>query len=248
MTKSEDPPAAPARANKGGRKLQPGNVSRVRETGRLAGKRGGMFTPIVDPAGRAAARAIYEATPGMTLAALSKELGVTVKVLAEWKGADDWKACARSIPNLSGRAGQLANQFKVSMSELGKPLSDEVAAAEVSKELAVQHAVDIRAAVLDRHRKEWSAPRKLAYDAISLSSKGDIAGGFERAKMAKITAETLQIIQVGECRAFGLNHDSRGQDGGTVVLIERETSPLIEHGALPDMGRSGEVSDDGEVF
>ena len=224
----------------------------AKKPGRYA-NRGGRYVPVRDNPARAAARAIYEGTPGMTIARLEEELGhkVAQGTLRRWKSEETWVPAARTVPDLAGRAGQLANTFKVKMAELGKPLSDEVAAAEVSKALSEEHAVNIRAAVLDRHRKEWAAPRKIAYDAIQKSGRGDVAGAFEMAKLAKITAETLQIVQVGECRAFGLNEASRSQDGGTVVLIEREQTPAVGHeaGPLPEIDvNPGQVSDDGEVF
>ena len=192
--------------------------------------RGGKNQPIIAPDARAAARAIYEATPGATCALVFDQLGgrVPESTLRRWKSEDGWKSVARTVSDLPARAAALANTFKVRMSELGKPLSDEVAAQEVSRDVSVQHAVDIRAGILDRHRKEWSAPRKLAYDAIQLSNKGDQTGAFERAKLAKITAETLQIVQVGECRAFGLNEAARGADGGTVVVIDRQSGAATE--------------------
>lgn len=178
--------------------------------------RGGMYTPTQERAeNRAAARAMYESRPGTTIAAVAEEIGLPEGTLRRWKMEDQWRPAHKTMPDLAGRAGQLANTFKVRMSELGKPLSDEVAAAEVAKEVANQEAVDVRAAVLDRHRKEWSAPRKLIYEAVQ---KRD----FELAKLAKIAGETLQIVQVGECRAFGLDHQARGAGGGTVILVERD--------------------------
>ena len=109
----------------------------------------------------------------------------------------------------------------------------------------------IRAGVLDRHRREWSAPRGLAYKALKMGQEGKVLEAFELAKLAKITSETLQIVQVGECRAFGLDHTSRGQDGGTVVTIEREGKALPRlAGDIPVPGEelpAGEILDDGEV-
>ncbi len=134
------------------------------------------------------------------------------------------------------------------MSELGKPLSDEVAAAEVAREVSVQHGVEVRAAVLDRHRKEWAAPRKLAYEAIQKATS-DPAGAYERAKLAKLTAETLQIVQVGECRAFGLNEAARGADGGTVVVVQREDATPAEPGSVESLPPVDPVDGiDGETF
>ncbi|MBP6801673.1 MAG: hypothetical protein KA128_11105 [Zoogloea sp.] len=171
---------------------------------------------------------------------------VPESTIRRWKAADGWKSVARTVSDLPARAAALANTFKVRMSELGKPLSDEVAAQEASRDVSVQHAVDIRAGVLDRHRKEWSAPRKLAYDAIQLSNQGKQTDAFERAKLAKITAETLQIVQVGECRAFGLNEAARGADGGTVVVIDRQggTTTEVQTGG-PDVVAAAHAGADG---
>lgn len=119
------------------------------------------------------------------------------------------------------------------MSELGRPLDDQTAAAEASRELAEDLAVDIRAQVLDRHRKEWSAPRKIAYEAIQQGQRGDVPGAFERAKLAKITSETLTLIQAGECRAYGINHDARSADARTVVVVERNAEPDQETPQVP---------------
>lgn len=204
--------------------------------------RGGKYAPLHDNPAKAAARALYEATPGSSCKIVAEKMGIPEGTIRRWKSEENWRPVARTLPNLAGLAGQLANTFKLKMSELGKPLSNEVAASEVSKELSVKHAVDIRAGILDRHRKEWSAPRRLIYEAVQ---KRD----FDLAKLAKITSETLQIVQVGECRAFGLDMASRSQDGGTVVLIERDEAPLIEGavGPVPD-GPTGDISDDGEVF
>lgn len=218
-----------ATPKRGGYRQRADGQPRVNAT-KVTANRGGVYQPIKAPDARAAARAIYEATPGATCGLVHRELGgkVPESTIRRWKAEDGWKSVARTVSDLPARAAALANSFKVRMSELGKPLSDEVAAQEASRDVSVQHAVDIRAGVLDRHRKEWSAPRKLAYDAIQLSNKGDQTGAFERAKLAKITAETLQIVQVGECRAFGLNEAARGADGGTVVVIDRQSGATTE--------------------
>lgn len=208
--------------------------------------RGGMYVKTVEKVEqRAAARALYESRPGQTITAVAEETGIPEGTLRRWKAEDKWQPAHKTMPDLAGRAGQLANTFKVKMSELGKPLSDEVAAAEVAKEVSNQEAIDVRAGVLDRHRKEWGAPRKLIYEAVQ---KRD----FELAKLAKITSETLQIVQVGECRAFGLDHAARGGTGGTVVVVEREALPEPQEQAaqLPPAEGQSETStgDAGEEF
>ena len=168
----------------------------------------------------AAARALFEGVPGTTIDSVAAEVGVTPYWIRVWKRRGSWSKRVSASPQVSARAGALADTFKVRMSELGKPLDDSVAAQEAAREVAEGHAVRVRAEVLDRHRKEWSAPRKIAYEAMQEGAKGDVAGAFERAKLAKITAETLTLIQAGECRAFGITPEAKGADT-TVVVVER---------------------------
>lgn len=191
---------------------------------------------------RAAARALFEGQPGATIDTVAAEVGVEPKLIRAWKAEGKWVVATKAAAGLSARAAELANNFKVRMSQIGTPLSDEVAAAEAAREVGQEFAVDIRAEVLSRHRKEWAAPRKVAYEALQQAGKGDVAGAFERAKLAKITAETLTLVQVGECRAFGLNHDARAGDGQTVVVVERGA-------AAPAVAPSPEAgTDDGGEF
>lgn len=191
---------------------------------------------------RAAARALFEGQPGATIDTVAAEVGVEPKLIRAWKADGKWVVATKAAAGLSARAAELANNFKVRMSQIGTPLSDEVAAAEAAREVGQEFAVDVRAEVLSRHRKEWAAPRKVAYEALQQAGKGDVAGAFERAKLAKITAETLTLVQVGECRAFGLNHDARAGDGQTVVVVERGA-------AAPAVAPSPETgTDDGGEF
>lgn len=191
---------------------------------------------------RAAARALFEGQPGATIDTVAAEVGVEPKLIRAWKAEGKWVVATKAAAGLSARAAELANNFKVRMSQIGTPLSDEVAAAEAAREVGQEFAVDVRAEVLSRHRKEWAAPRKVAYEALRQAGKGDVAGAFERAKLAKITAETLTLVQVGECRAFGLNHDARAGDGQTVVVVERGA-------AAPAVAPSPETgTDDGGEF
>lgn len=86
---------------------------------------------------------------------------------------------------------------------------------------ALLNQVEIRAQVIEKHRREWVAARQLSYEAI----KGR---DFERAKLAKITAETIAIIQKSERVAYGLDiPDDAGARAGaqTTVVIEREALP-----------------------
>jgi len=90
--------------------------------------------------------------------------------------------------------------------------ADERANAEAEKkagdaeyaERAFERASDERAGVIARHRSEWGAVRSLVDEALA-GRADDPVGAFNRAKLAKISAETLALKQVGERRAWGLD-------------------------------------------
>lgn len=69
-----------------------------------------------------------------------------------------------------------------------------------------------RAEVLARHRQESNAVRSIAYDAIRRKDG-------MMAKVAKINAETLQLIQAMERKAWGL--DKAESSGTQVIVIDR---------------------------
>lgn len=177
----------------------------------------------------AAARAIFEGKPYSNEVSAAAEAGVDAYWVRRWKREQGWKKASVTVKGLSSMAVAAANKFKVKMSEIGRPLDDETAAQEAAKEAATEFAVDVRAGVVERHRREWSAPRKIIYEAIQQAGKGDVTGAFERAKLGKIASETLSLIQSGECRAYGISFDARAGDGQTVVVVERGgAGPMID--------------------
>lgn len=186
-----------------------------------AQQRGGRYAPVEDaPGHRAAARALYEARPGVTIDQIASEMGLRPATIRQWKHRDAaagaaWKPASIRLPMLGGTAGELANRFEMRMSELGKPLDDEVAAREVALEIANQHAIDIRAQVIDRHRKEWSDPRNIAYEAMTERN-------LDKARLAKLAAEALDLVQRGERRSFGIDAAASGADAeGMLVVVDR---------------------------
>jgi len=187
-------------------------------------ERGGRYAKTeFGPEHRAAARAIFESKPGVTCNEIAHEMGVHEGTLRRWKSdaakaGHPWRAAKHMPPALSGRAGELANSFKVRATELGPEVSAEQEHA-IAEEVAEMNAIQVRAEVLRRHRVEWSAPRKIAYEAMKEES-------LDKARLAKVMAETITMIQAGETRAYGLDRASRGGDAeGTVVVIERQAAP-----------------------
>jgi hypothetical protein len=59
-----------------------------------------------------------------------------------------------------------------------------------------ERAVDLRAEILDRHRRAVTIARALSAAAVKTRD-------CERAKLAKITIETMKLVQEGERRAWG---------------------------------------------
>lgn len=68
----------------------------------------------------------------------------------------------------------------------------------VPSPLAEAVAIEARAAVVDRHRREWGAVRNRLYQGLQQNK-------FDRLKEAKISAETMSIMQAGERKAWGLD-------------------------------------------
>lgn len=87
---------------------------------------------------------------------------------------------------------------------------------------ANERASELRAQVALRHRKEWGIPRSLLNEAIK-------ARDLERAKLSKLTAETLKLCQDGERKAWGMDEpeaNDSGDSGVVTVVIRREEKAL----------------------
>ena len=91
---------------------------------------------------------------------------------------------------------------------------------------AEEIAVDLRTELLGRHRKEWDEVRRLFYRSVK---EAENSFGFETAKFAKISAETIELIQRGETRAWGLD--------GLLIdfsrMSEKELEAVVKYGRLP---------------
>ena len=79
------------------------------------------------------------------------------------------------------------------------------------KAAAIAFAADEKVAVIIRHREEWETQRALVTTAIE---KND----FDKAKLAKITAETLKIRQEAERKAWGIRDVDAQPDGGALTV------------------------------
>lgn len=191
------------------------------------------------------ARLVYEGTHGMTTAVLSKISGFAKAVLRRQSRAEDWTKVVNKGQTPEAEAAQA--RLEAYQQEMAESAEKLAAAADLSRDpadeamphepgtqpdeviagppveiqtaaQAVAEAEQIREAVLERHRKEWSAPRGLSAEALRLRDREPMKA-FERAKLAKITAETLKLIQDGERQALGL--DTADNPKGHVVVVER---------------------------
>jgi predicted transcriptional regulator len=186
--------------------------------------RGGIYAKIRTPEGaKAAARALYESRPGATIDEVAKEIGAPASTIRNWKADDSragmpWKPAPLRTPQLSGRAAEIANSHAMRLAELGPAAADEQVQREAEIATSDLVAADLRARVVQRHRVEWSGPRKLIYEAAKTND-------YDKARLGKVMAETLTMVQAGERRSWGLNSEAFSPDP-TIVVIERSAGPV----------------------
>lgn len=167
------------------------------------------------------ARLVYEGTHGITMHELAEVTGIPKRVLANQSRAEGWAKQVKS--GQTEAAAAAVNRFAewkalvAQASKAGTLATDDSPAAELARPMVE----DALAALLERHRKEWSACRALAAEAVRIRDS-DPVKSFERAKLAKILTEQMDIMQKGERRAWGVeDHDA---PKGSVVVIERSAN------------------------
>lgn len=159
---------------------------------------------------KAAAKALWEGDPNITKQQVAEEVGVPHRAIERWSHAEGW---AKRKADMSERAHAAADNYKGKLSELGPEITTEQQ-KQAETDAAEETAVQLRAQVLERHRKEWSISRVLVSEAVKARS-------FDKAKLAKITSETLKIVQDAERKAWGIDSGPDGNQKVTVV-IERD--------------------------
>jgi hypothetical protein len=168
-----------------------------------------MLKPEEAAKARTAARLRYESTPA-TLKEVAKELGLSRRSIERWSSQDGgWKKV--SGQHIAGKAQELADRHRLAVEALGRDASPKRQQQAV-QELTEDEAAAERAALLVRHRREWQLPRALMAEAVRERST-------DKAKMAKVIAETTSITQKGERLAWGLDTDAGTK---VQVIIERE--------------------------
>lgn len=164
-----------------------------------------------------AARILYEGTRGMSLADLSVQTDIPLRLLKQRSRDDGWRKRQETANGgQTADAEAVAEAFKTAPPP--ETTTDKAVVVETANHVGAPMPSVIDE-VLERHRREWAAPRGLSAEALRLRESNP-SKAFERAKMAKITAETLKLVQDGERKAYGID---AGVDlpAGSVVVIER---------------------------
>lgn len=125
-------------------------------------------------------RAEYEA--GSSMGELSRLNGVSKAAISKHARAEGW------IQDVSGAVNRLT----------AAKVNGIVNAVNPQKKAeAIDRAAEQKAAVIRRHKEEWDRHKAIMDAALA-------EGDFDRAKLAKITAETINIRQAGERKAWGI--------------------------------------------
>ena len=153
-------------------------------------------------------RAEYEA--GASQSDLARRHGVSRKAIQNHITTESW------MQDISGSIDRLT-EAKV---------AGVVAGCDPKKKAeALDNAAQAKAEVIQRHREEWNEHKRHITAALA-------EGDFEKAKLAKITAETLKIRQEGERKAWGLP-EAETRDGTALQLPNLNISFLPETGGRP---------------
>lgn len=140
-------------------------------------------------------RAEYEA--GATMGDLSRRHGVGKPAISKRASAEGW------VQDVSGAVDRLA-EAKVN------GIVDTVTPQKKAE--AVDRAAEAKADVIRRHKAEWDRHKVIMDEALQNLD-------FDRAKLAKITAETLKIRQDGERRAWGITDKTEAEVSGGLHVV-----------------------------
>ena len=157
-------------------------------------------------------RAVWEGDPTLTFKAISLKLGgkPTKQAIGQRAKREGWTRVDPSQPEIRKAIEKRADEKSAKRAKSAPvaevlPPEEPPAPAGAPSPLAVDHSIEARAGLLDRHRKEWQIPRNRIYQASQ--EVQDRAKAFAMMKEGKIMAEALSIIQSGERKAWGLDGD-----------------------------------------
>lgn len=131
-----------------------------------------------------------------------REAGASFRDLAAKHGVSDAAICKRAKAEGWGDGQDVGETVRRKAIEKVSGVVND--ANPKKKAEAIDAAADETAAVVRRHRQEWLQVVKLRQEALQ-DRAADAKEAFDRAKLAKITAEMTAIQQAGERKAWGLD-------------------------------------------
>ncbi|EJA9197181.1 hypothetical protein FXI35_004929 [Escherichia coli] len=159
---------------------------------------------------RAACRLMYETTP-LTIDEVAKEVGLSSRTVKRYSTADGgWRKLA--APGLSKRAHEAADKVAASVENLSPDATIE-RKREALAATAENVAIDERAKLLAKHRRQWGIVDGLVAEAVR-------SRDLNAAKLADTVCRTIANKQKGERVSWGL--EAGEGDQKVTVVIERE--------------------------
>ncbi|HBZ7476293.1 TPA: hypothetical protein MM026_005197 [Klebsiella pneumoniae] len=159
---------------------------------------------------RAACRLMYETTP-LTIDEVAKEVGLSSRTVKRYSTADGgWRKLA--APGLSKRAHEAADKVAASVENLSPDATIE-RRREALAATAENVAIDERAKLLAKHRRQWGIVDGLVAEAVR-------SRDLNAAKLADTVCRTIANKQKGERVSWGL--EAGEGDQKITVVVERE--------------------------
>ncbi|HGT5715885.1 TPA: hypothetical protein ACM38O_004840 [Escherichia coli] len=159
---------------------------------------------------RAACRLMYETTP-LTLAEVAKEVGLSARTVKRYSTADGgWRKMVS--PGLSRRAHEAADKVAEAVENLPADATIE-RKREALAATAENVAIDERAQLLAKHRRQWGIVDGLVAEAVR-------SRDLNAAKLADTVCRTIANKQKGERVSWGL--EAGEGDQKITVVVERE--------------------------
>ncbi len=168
------------------------------------------------------ARIVFEETHGITLTELAELTGIPRRMLVSQRKAEDWRKNIKE--GQSEAAAAAVERFKEWNSAVAKLEQAQAAAVdsdETGKPLVTPLLENALHELIERHKREWAVMRQITYEAVQERTRNPVKAN-ERARLGKLLSETLDIIQKGERRAWGLENGDDPTKKPSVVVIERD--------------------------
>jgi hypothetical protein len=159
----------------------------------------------------AAIRIEWEGEPTATFSALADKYGVDKAQVGRVAKRDGWS-----------KTGQLASINEAAQRKADARCNSEGNSTQHQlnqKEIATRdESIDVRAEVLERHRREWAELESYRQDALQAMKDAKGIGDKEAWTIAKLAADAtkqnlsaLEVKQSGERRAWGLEQQAEAE-------------------------------------